>query len=235
MKGSYKATDALALLTTTQVEQATVNKFSDSVATEFALIPQQERMNAARAILVGIGLHAVKASLKHKQFTPWMEANLTQGKIWTKTTAIKNASFFMRLAIAFVDQAKPTRPEMLAITAAGSVSTDGANAEGMKKIMARIDKFIGDRSLNEMLVDEGIKTSGSSSGGSKAAIDVGGTSTGDDPLFADTASHLMGLRSLLLDPETVKRFTATQLDDIEKQLASGLDQFRQLRAQMSQG
>ena len=230
MKGNFKATSALALLSTTNVTTLQVKKFGETVAEEFRQIPLQERMNAARAILVGIGLHGMKVALKRGEFRDWMEANVTQGNIWTKSTAIKNASFFMRLAIAFVEQAKPSKQELLALTAGGAITPNLNNADSAaKKLFARIEDFIGERSLNEILIDEGIKGGGSGSGSGATAAITGG---GEDPLLADTASHLMGLRALLLDPETVKRFTTRQLDDIEKQWASGLEQFRQIRAKM---
>lgn len=230
MKGNFKATAALTLLSTTNVTAPQVKKFGDAVAEEFRQIPLQERMNAARAILVGIGFHAVKASLKHGEFTPWLGSKVNQVNFWSPATAKVNASYYMRLALAFVEQAKPSKQELLALTAGGEITPNLNTADSAaKKLFSRIEEFIGERSLNEILIDEGIKGGGS---GGSSSTPAAVTAGGEDPLLADTASHLMGLRALLLDPETVKRFTAHQLDDIEKQWASGLDQFRQLRAKM---
>ncbi|HEX2860706.1 MAG TPA: hypothetical protein VHN79_03660, partial [Lacunisphaera sp.] len=122
MKGNFKATSALTLLSTTNVTANQVKKFGAAVAEEFRQIPLQERMNAARAILVGIGFHAVKHSLKHGEFGAWLAANVNQVKIWSPATAKVNASYYMRLAIAFVEQAKPSQQEMLALTAGGAIT-----------------------------------------------------------------------------------------------------------------
>lgn len=175
-------------------------------------------------------LHAVKHSLKHGQFTPWLDQTLTELTFWTKGTAKVNASYYMRLAIAFVDAAKPSRPELAALPA-GGLTLDLDNPQGpAAKLVKRLDEFCGEASLQELLEEHGIKAG--AGGGSKGAVEVTATNAGEDPLLADTAQHLMGLRSLLLDPDTVKRFTPRQLDDIETQWASGLEQFRQLRAKM---
>jgi Protein of unknown function (DUF3102) len=226
MKGNFKATSALALLSDKSVATENLQKFGDRVADEFAQIPQQEQMNAARAILVGIGLHAVKAGMKHGEFTPWLQSKVNQVNFWSPATAKVNASYYMRLAIAFVEQSKPTRPEMLAITAATEPLNLKEAAGHAAKLLERVKKFIGERSLNEILIEEGIKNGGAG-GGSSSKAAIGG---GEDPLLADTATHLMGLRDLILNPDTVKRYTASQLNDIEVQLASALDQFRKLKA-----
>lgn len=239
MKGNFKATTALALLTTTQLpaktesgsQLPTLATFQKRVAEEFNEIPRQERMNAYRAIAVGLGLHLVKASVKHGQFTPWLQANVTQGNFWTPATAKKNASFYMRLAIAFVEKSGVTQPELLSLPA-GKVDLSAEMVTGkitgpQAKLAKRLEDFVGEFSLNELLVEHGIKDGGKGSGGGSAA-----SGSDEDPLLANTAEWLMNLRNTLLDPESIKRFTPSALDDIERQLASGLDQFRKLRAKL---
>lgn len=228
MQGNFKAKEALALLTTTTVlPEVGATKLGERVAREFAEIPRVERMNASRAVLVGLGLHAVKASLQRGEFEAWKKANLTLGNIWSESTALKNASFYMRLAIAFVEQAKPSRQELLALTSSNLDLELGAAEAVEQKLMSRVAKFVGERSLNELLVDEGIKsTQGSASAGSKPTV----LPADDDTLAEDAGQLLMRFDDVLLNPEHIKRFTAAQLDDMERQLTDRLAKFRELKA-----
>jgi len=229
MKGNFKATTAIALLDSTKVAAPAVKKFGDAVAEQFTEIARSERMNAGRAILIGMALPVLKSSLPKGTFTAWMKSNLTQGKIWSETTAIKNASFYTRLAYAFLEEVKPAANEVLAITDGDAIRGTPGNDANAAKLLRRMAAFIGERSLNELLEDYGIK-SGGGSGGAGNAIDVGGAK--EDPLLADTAAHLLGLREILLKPDTLKRFTAKQLDDIERQLAALPEEFRKLKAKL---
>lgn len=228
MKGNFKATTAIALLDSTKVAAPAVKKFGEAVAEQFTEIARSERMNAGRAILIGMALPMLKASMKHGQFRPWLEANVTAGNIWSKATAVKNASYYTRLAYAFLEEVKPSNNEVLAITAGDAIRGRPGNDVHAAKLLRRMATFIGERSLNELLEDYGIKNGGGSGSGKTIEIPA----SKDDPLLADTAAHLIGLREIILNPETLKRFSAKQLDDIERQVASLPEEFRKLIAKL---
>ncbi len=231
MKGNFKATGAIALLdsvTIAEADKASMQKWQKLVATQINEIARAERMTPRRAIAVGLMLHAVKSSLKHGEFTPWMKQMLTELTFWTEGTAKVNASYYMRLAITFVEQSKATKTELEALQGNGALELEAAKGEAAK-LVKRIDAFCGESSLAELLADHGIKNGGSGSGSGKV-IEI--PASAEDPLFADTAAHLIGLREIVLNPDTLKRFTAKQLEDIERQIASLPEEFRKLKKKL---
>jgi hypothetical protein len=228
MKGNFKATAAIALLDSTKLAAPEVKRFGSAVAAEFCEIARTETMNSMRAVLTGMALPILKASMPRGEFTPWMKANLTQGKIWTEGTAIKNASFYTRLAHKIVEEARLTGDDVLALTEGNTVRGEAGKAREGAGLLQKIEKVIAGRTITELLEDYGIK-SGSGSGSGKV-IEI--SSGKDDPLLADTAAHLVGLREIILNADTLKRFTAKQLDDIERQIAALPEEFRKLLAKL---
>lgn len=231
MKGNFKATGALALLDSVALaspDKGAMHKWQQVVAEQINEIARAERMTPRRAIAVGLMLHAVKATLKHGEFGPWMKQMLTELTFWTDATAKVNASYFMRLSIAFVEHSKATKDELAALQGHGGLELETAKGEA-GKLMKRLDTFCGESSLAELLADHGIKNGGSA-GSSGKVIDI--PSSKDDPLLADTAAHLIGLREIILNKDTLKRFTAKQLADIERQVAALPEEFRKLLAKL---
>lgn len=234
MKGNFKSTSALTLLdsvTLATPDRAEMQKWQTVVAAQINEIARAERMTPRRAIAVGLMLHAVKSSLKHGEFTPWMKQMLTQLTFWTEGTAKVNASYYMRLAITFVETSKATKEELLSLSAVSAATgLDLANVKGeAAKLVKRLDSFCGEATLAELLADHGIKSGGSGSSSGKV-IEI--PASAGDPLLADTAAHLVGLREIILNPETLKRFTAKQLADLEQQVASLPQEFRKLLAKI---
>lgn len=230
MKGKFNKTSALAIIDNAPKQNGRdVRRLQASIAKEFALIPQREMTNAVSAILIGLGLHIIKASVPRGEFRPYIEETLPSGNKWTKGTAIKNASLFMRLSLSALEQVQPSKPELLALTE-GSVSSELSSGAAAKYV-SRLEEWIGERSLNELLIDEGIKHGGGA--GSGKVIELPPAATGTDPLLADLSAHYVGLREVLLKPENLKRLTARQIEDTERELASFLEEFRQLKAKLN--
>lgn len=124
---------------------------------EFARLANSERENALRAILLGLTLHRIKAGTKHGEWTPCLREILTSVKIWSPKTAQTNASYYMRLALCACARAKATVPELMALPADETgFAIEGARAAA-KRLMDRLDDYVGERSLDEILRDEGIK------------------------------------------------------------------------------
>ncbi|MBA4136744.1 MAG: hypothetical protein C0518_05455 [Opitutus sp.] len=230
MQGNFKATAALVLLDSVDVPAPHRKKFSDSVAAEFTQIARSNVENSVRAILVGIGLHAVKKSLPRGQFEEWKKSHLTRGGYWTESTARKNASFFMRLSIQVLEELKPSKQEMLALTAGGDVTLSNVTQSGnIRKFIGRLTEFIGERSLNDLLDEFGIKDA-TSGGGARG---TGAIAADTDTLLEDAGQLFINFDQVFLDPNQLKRFTAKQLDDFERQLADRLERLRQLKAKLT--
>jgi hypothetical protein len=219
MKGNFKARSALTLLSDPQIATGGGNleSLQKTTVEQIDLIKRMESESALRAVLVGLALHRIKASLKHGAFGKWQTENLNAKRA--------QVGYYMRLAIVCLEDAGFSKPETLGLSEIGTdlATSDAASA---KRAFKKIQDFVGEKSLNELLVEHGLKSTGAG-GGSNSSSGTGG---GEDPLLADTATHLMGLRALILDPDQIKRFTASQLKDIEVQLASALDEFRKLKA-----
>lgn len=227
MKGNFSDKQALALIAGCRVPKEQIKPFGKMVADQFGEIGKAEKMTAVRVVLLGHGFNVMKNSLERGEFRPWTVANVTRSHIWSEATAAKNVALYMRVWHAFLKQYKPSQPELLAITGGSSLDPDLSKAKGESaKLIKAISDWVGERSATEVIREEVLDKVSSAGGGGTLPV------TGEDPLLADTAEHLMGLRAILLDPKTVKRFTAAQLQDIEKQWASGLEQFRKLLAKM---
>lgn len=231
MKGNFKAKGALALLDSNVMPSApagAAQKWSRAVAEQINEIARAERMTPRRAIAVGLMLHSVKASLKHGEFRPWLSQMLTGLTFWTESTAKVNSSYYMRLALAFVEQTKPTANELAALPAS-NLRLDLDNAQGAAaKLVKRLDEFCGEASLQELLEQHGIKNGGGGAGGKSAAA-VEALPADDNTLLQEVAEWLVNLRKTVVSPETLKRLTPAQLADMETQMTSTLEDFRKAR------
>lgn len=233
MKGNFKAPAALALLDSATVPTAKVQAFGRAVAKEFSALANTERTNARRAILIGLALPIIKASLPRGEFEPWKKANLTQGKIWTPATALKNASFYARLSLQFLQETKPTADEVLSVTAGQAVQGKPGKDKHAAELLKRIDAFCGERTLTELLDEYGIRTPGTGAsrlgGGETPALTAGGD---DNALLQDAAEWITNLRKTVTDPDQLKRFTPAAISALEKELADILEDCRRAREQM---
>lgn len=229
MKGNFKATEALVLLDSMKADlsnKENAAKWSAFVGAQIDDIGRQERLIPRRAVAVGLMLHVVKGSLKHGQFRPWLDQMLTGLTCWSPKTAHVYASYYMRLAIAFVDQAKPKHAELQAMSDTATLANLADPKGTAAKLMARIDAFIGERSLNEVLIDEGIKqTGGSSGGGAKAAAAL---PADDDTLAEDTGQLFLNFDQLLLSPDNLKRFPKREILRLREEVRSRTRRFEQI-------
>lgn len=227
MKGNFKATEALVLLDSTSVAKPHLGKFSQSLADEFGQIARSDLENAVRAILVGIGLHAIKKSLAHGEFTAWKKKHLTHGHYWTETTAMKNASLYMRLAIHVIQDLRPPKGELLALTEAGTVTLAKLYQPGkVCPLTDRLAKHVGERCIQELLDHYGIKNGdGSTGGGAKAAAAL---PADDDTLAEDTGQLFLNFDQLLLSPDNLKRFPKRQILQLRDQVRDRSRKFEQL-------
>jgi len=143
---------ALALLDDKQIRTtgANLDTLQRAAITQIALVRRMESESALRAILVGMALMRVKHSLAHGEFMPWLKKNLD-------ATAHRQANYYMRLGLVFLEKTKATKPEVLALPGdQAELSLD--NIEGpARRLMEKMTKFVGDKSLNELLSEHAIK------------------------------------------------------------------------------
>lgn len=134
-------------------------------------VSNSENRAAKAAPIAGILLLRVKASLPHGQFTPWME-KLTgeekdkDGKAQKRTTgallprlSVRQLQYYMRLSLVFLEKTKLEKPDLLAL-GDGKTALDLGDKHKAKDFMAALDEFVGDRSLNELLIKHDIKSVG---------------------------------------------------------------------------
>lgn len=150
-------TAALAVLSEPQ-QLVPVAQLQDAALRAAAEIGSSQRNTALRAILLGLTLHRVKASLKYGEFTGWLLQKLPMVTSWSPATAKKNASFYMRLATVAVEKSKATRPELLALPGdQAQLTLDTCEGEA-KQFMEKLSKFVGEQSLDELLRKHEIRT-----------------------------------------------------------------------------
>jgi len=131
-------------------------------------VPQMERQAAAHAILAGMTLHRVKASLPHGQFMPWLAQIPTTGGNLKVSQA--QANYYMKLATVFVGKAKVTAPDVLALPGDQTqLLLEGGEGEA-RAFFGKLSKFVGTKSLNELLSEHEIK-GGKKLGGAREATD----------------------------------------------------------------
>lgn len=222
MSKSSQPTTALAVLEAHTLAEPRVKKFGEAIARTFGEIAHQERMNPQRAIIVGLALPILKQSMKHGQWEPWKAANLTNGKVWTKATALKNASLYTRLAAEFVRQVKPDAEEVLAITAGGTIALHPCKDAAGAKLVKRIEEFVGEKSLSELIAEHVSDTPKSTPAGSNTPA----IAADDNTLLQDLGEWVANLRKTVTDPEQLKRFTPAALKAVETQLSDILEDHR---------
>ena len=105
-----------------------------------------------RAIALGLLLHQLKAGCKHGEWMPLYEQILKSSKFVTAETARTYASQYMRLALTFLTEADAAKPEYIALSQNADLSIESKDATE-KTFAGKLEKFIAERSLDELLTD----------------------------------------------------------------------------------
>lgn len=116
---------------------------------EFGAYGKLESEAAFRALRIGILLLKAKENLKHGEFEPWLENNVTEVRR-------RQAFNFMRLARIFIEQKQiePSKAYLLCEAKSEQVVTAEPKA---KKLVQAVFEFIQDKSLNDLFKEHGIK------------------------------------------------------------------------------
>jgi hypothetical protein len=153
MSRNSNSTSALVVLQDRELTytQEQLPKLQTAALAQIAMVRQLEREGAARAIMAGLTLHRVKASLKRGEFLPWIKGSV-------KGVGYAQCNFYMRLAGVFVGKAKVSKPDLLALPGDQTeLALDGGEGQA-RDFFAKLSRFVGECSLNELLDKHGIKT-----------------------------------------------------------------------------
>ncbi len=171
------------------------------------MISKLEGEAALRAIFAGVALHRIKASLKHGEFGPWLSSQ----EDVAKKSQVNN---YMRLASVFLEKTRATKAELLALT--GSNEALFTPGEEARSFVAKVEKFVGESSLNELLIKYGIK-------GVVREGDDGENPNAPAPgadgqlYFSEVSQYLYGFRTTALRPESLARLTPEQLRAVREE------------------
>jgi len=152
------STHALTILASPELAVAHdgIAKLQAAAVAQVEAVVRSQRFTAQGAILAGLTLHRVKASIPHGSFGGFIAQKLTGINNWKPGTAKVNASYYMRIATLFVERARVTKPDLLALPGDQTTLTLGDTHEA-RALVAKLEKFVGECSLDELLIKHGIK------------------------------------------------------------------------------
>jgi hypothetical protein len=226
MSKPAKNTLALVSCSNFRVAITASKKLKARTIKEVLATVKYEKQGAASAILAGLFLHRTKASLKHGEWGGFIENELAKAMKWTAATAGKNTSYYQRLSTEFYEQAGLKQAEIIA-------ALDGQKAAS-KTVAAALHAFIGDLSLNELLIKFDIKSVGLSSslknggGGGGKLTDAEKFDQAREQAWEETWTSVQRIRASLTEPEKLQLLTDPK--QIEK-LQAELIEANQLAAQ----
>lgn len=169
-------------------------------------IQRAERVTALRAITLGLALWKVRLALPHGQWMPWQAEHLGVGG--------RQVNYYMRLALVFLLKSRATKTELraLPVDSVELTSTDALS----RSLFSRLEKFVGECSLNELLVKHGIR--GVTRDTDSASDEDTSGGPGEQMIFTEVCEHFYSIRQNLCRRETIMRYTPEQLDAAKREL-----------------
>lgn len=133
------------------VAKSETEVLQNTTAEQLAGVAALEGQAAMGATLAGINLHRVKASTKHGEFGKWLDQICTtSANLGVKP---RQANYYMRLAAVFLEKSRLSKSELL-------TGLDGAEETARAPLVSALKKFVGEHSLNELLIKNDIKSVG---------------------------------------------------------------------------
>jgi hypothetical protein len=124
---------------------------------QFALIARYRKEGPIRAIFLGIILNILKEGCAHGEWTPLYQQMLQTVTFCSPTTAKRLASEYMRLSIEALAATEMATPEFLALPGNQlSFALEPSDAVG-RRFVAKLEEYVDDRSVDEMLTDLGFR------------------------------------------------------------------------------
>lgn len=222
-----KQTHALTVLATPEfaVAKDDIKKLQEAAVEQCSAVAKMESNAAKGAVLAGLTLHRVKASLPYGQFGKWVEKISTSGgKVTVKKSQANN---YMRLSSVFLERCKVQKPDLLALPGDQTALDLGDGAEA-RTLFSKLHKFVGECSLNELLVKYGIKgvvREGDPGTEEETAAPAAGAA---EDYFAEVAESVMGFRSIVTSRDALVRLSPQQLDTLHESVTDAYSQFKQL-------
>ena len=214
------------------VQKDGVKKLQSAAVAQCAAVNQMESKAAMGAVLAGLTLHRVKASMPHGKFGAWVEQISTSGG---NLPAVKKsqANNYMRLALAFVERTRVQKPDLLALPGDQTALELGDSAT-TRRFMEKLQGFVGECSLNELMIKHGIKGVGLKT--ALERVEEADPSTGSgqglaEDFFGEVAERVYGLGQIVTSRESLLRLSPKQLDTLRDALADALAQFEKLYAE----
>ncbi|MFA6962415.1 MAG: hypothetical protein WC205_16795 [Opitutaceae bacterium] len=162
-----RATKALLIaegFALTQPKQ--VADLQQKAVAQLMAVTELENKAALGAVISGLTLKRVKASLKHGEWISWQseirQVEPAGDDLRSKThrgaflPSIRQCAYYMRLAEVFVDKTKVQLPELLALPG-DQLSLDMADSAQARAFAEKLKTFVGDQSLNDLLDRHRIK------------------------------------------------------------------------------
>lgn len=222
-----KSNNALALLSHPEfaVKKDGLAKLSEVAVAQVAAVGELESKAAIGAVVAGLTLHRVKASVPHGKFGDWQAKHLTKIHGWSKATAAKNVSYYMRLSQIFVEKTKIERPALLALPG-DQLALDVGDSHQAKEFFTKVSKFVGGISLTDLLIKHGIRSVGLKK---ELANDDDAPAPGAaEDYFAQVAERIYGFRQIVANRESLLRLTPQQLDTLKAEVTDTYSTFTRL-------
>ncbi len=185
---------------------------------QFETLVSHRRQAPYRAIALGILLHQLKAGCQHGEWMGTYEQILKSLKFVTEGTARVYASQYMRLASTFLTEADAAKPEFIQLSVNQTeISKDTGNATE-KAFAKKLESFIGDRSLDELLTDYDLRNAAATKRRKLAAEENAAVSDAAEmsaqDLFNEMEEHLQLARKSAADKGVWMRLSKQHHKDL---------------------
>ncbi len=209
---------------------ALLPKLQAAAVHQVKLIRRTESEASQRAILLGLTLYRIKASMKGT-FTDWLKKDFD-------VLGYRQARYYMAASLAFIEKTKATLPEFLALPGDQAELQLAAVPEGKgRALMAKIEKFVGDRSLGEMFEDLGIKEAKKKKRGAGGGDDTEETETAEtsapkspQDLCAEIEEQLALARKAAADPAVWMQLSKKQHDGLKEAFEAAAERIATIHA-----
>ena len=213
-----QTTHALALISSADLKVSADNLalLQQSVTDQFRRLRALRGEEALRGLLLGLTLHRVKASLPHGEFGGWAKQHATFGDRWV--------NYLMKLSLIFIDKAKATKPELLALPGDQTeLSLDGMEG-AQRTFMTKALKFVGEESLSDLLIKHGIKGVG-------LRTELAAKAAAEHPADAATAAVMASERAWKESWDAVQRVRSALSEPDQLHLLTDVKQIEILKAE----
>ena len=196
---------ALAILQDSKLPFAEISAIAEICRRHLEEIRKAEKMTAQRAIVLGVMLWKVRLALPHGDWMPWQAQYLSACKT--------EVNYYMRLALVFLIKSRATKVELRALPS-DSVEL-AANDALSRALLTRLEKFVGECSLHELLVKHGLKGVTRDQGDEDGAD--ASAKTGEQLVFTSFCDTLFAVRQTVLKREHLMQLTPDQLKGFRRE------------------